>query len=598
MKDFVFHNIFSTSIKDRLNQILIEKGLKYQCIVLIISSLSLFSYASFLVLLPSMSLLSDFTYKPTGDSYNTTTKSIFCNMKIPYNDYKNNISFNSTLTNHFSNNIQAKYYINTWATELNLVCNTHSSFLLLGFIYFFSSIISFLLLGDLPDRLGRKKLFITLNTILFIYSIQLLYLESYYQLIYFAFISGFANFNIGIVTAFITENLQNKDSYLSFTFANSMFSLCGLITLIIIYFLSNWKYQLILHLISLFLVNILSYLYLNESPCWLLANRKYETLHESLKRLVKLNGLEDDENIKQLQRKEQVVNLDKLEFDSLKRKRSLSVNNRKESSQLLNNNVIVYNNNKPYSNDNELNNDYNDSSYDQLVHEYKNDPINKEEYSSNYISQHNNIESIRLFTIFDLLKLESIRSLTLKHCFLWLTAGFCFYSIFLNISSLTNNYFYSAFITYTAQFVSLNVLGVFYTSSYYKIKDICFYSFFFGALFSLLYILTVGYFISYVFIFVTVGFISSSYNSIYLFTIGNFGINVKLLSLSLFIIIEKVVSSLSSIVLIYQPFNVIFIIVLLNSIASIVVLLINDTEISLSRIDLIDIERDNDKVNN
>jgi MFS family permease len=295
---------------------------KYQLILTIIAILSFLGNSSFIILLPTMSELPNFIYQ--GVEYKVRED----------NSIRNSFCLNNTLTD--SNTISIDMlkdivfidnYPVTWASELGLICNSDAVFKIISTIYFLASLASNIAFDSFPDRYGRKNIFILLNIFSLIALIQLLYLSSVIQLIIAAFFMGFATFNLGLISTIITENFNYKQAGVAFTFANSMFAFSGLMTAVIMYYLQDWHIQHSLILMLFFTGNLLSLIYLSESPKWLAANFHFEKLKESLINISTINGTES--KIKQMLT-EKYVN-----FETGKnRKKSSSVKDRKISNQL------------------------------------------------------------------------------------------------------------------------------------------------------------------------------------------------------------------------------------------------------------------------
>lgn len=317
---------------------------KYQIIIIIIATLSFIGNASFIILLPTMSQIPDFQIqKSTETMKNDEINKIilFENNRSAKSELASNKVFNNSNKEEFcslihhknklfnSSNIEYKNNLPiTWASELYLICNSDSVFSIISTIYFLGSLTSNIAFDSFPDKYGRRKIFILLNIFSFLSSFQLLFLKSIIQILIAAFFMGFATFNLGLVSTIITENFDYKYSAFAFTFANSIYALSGVTTVLIIYFLKDWHYQHSSILLLFFISNILSILYMHESPKWLAANHKFNLLKENLIKISKING--NGNYVKEMLT-EKYINLDNNKI----RKKSSSVKERKISNQLM-----------------------------------------------------------------------------------------------------------------------------------------------------------------------------------------------------------------------------------------------------------------------
>lgn len=292
-----------------------SKG-KYQAILTLIATLSFLGNSSFIILLPTMSQLPNFLYN--NKEYSMDTKEEFCIQSKLNNEEIN------TNEIYFSSEFPI-----TWASELKLICNSEDILHIISTVYFLASIASNIAFDNFPDRYGRKKLFIILNFFSWLALVQLLHLISILQLIIAAFFMGFATFNLGLVSTLITEHFDYNYSGVTFTFANSMFAISGLLTVLIMIFLRDWHIQHSLILIAFFSSNLLSMIYLSESPKWLAANHKFENLKETLMKISAINGTE---NQLKAMLTEKCINLEN--NNKKNRKKSSSVRERKISNQL------------------------------------------------------------------------------------------------------------------------------------------------------------------------------------------------------------------------------------------------------------------------
>jgi MFS family permease len=93
-----------------------------------------------------------------------------------------------------------------------------------------------------------------------------------------------------IASVMINEMIDSKYSGMIMSITNSLFPLSGLINVFFIYYFKNWLYFHYFTVTIAVANNILGFIYLVESPRWLIANNKMAEFEDSVLFIAKING--------------------------------------------------------------------------------------------------------------------------------------------------------------------------------------------------------------------------------------------------------------------------------------------------------------------
>lgn len=254
------------------------KNGKYQKIISLIVILTVVYVPMIVLTLPMNQRVPDFKYL-NGTELIEVNQTTFCE-ETYYSENFDTIAPKIIIDPSFSN----------WAGELKIVCKTKKVFSLVGTIYFTASIAGYLALSKFPDRYGRRTVFLYLNLFALISIVQLLFLYNYAQILIASFVLGLSSLNLAIGSIIVNENIDGNTSALVMGLSMAMFPLGGMINAIIMYFVNDWKYFVILVTCILAFNNYLGFRFLKESPKWLIANHKTKEYIETILFIADVNG--------------------------------------------------------------------------------------------------------------------------------------------------------------------------------------------------------------------------------------------------------------------------------------------------------------------
>lgn len=251
---------------------------KYQLTISIVVILTSMSVPMILLILPMMQKEPEFSYNNIA----ILDKESFCK-EIFYTQ-----SFD-VIYNNIQIDPSSMY---NWASELKVVCNTRKILAIVGTVFFLASITSNLAFSKFPDVYGRKRVFLVLNFISFLSTIQLLYLKHLAQLIIAAFLNGLSSLNLALGSVIISENIHPKYSGIIMGLTNAVFPLGGILNTIFIYFFNDWRFYLVFNILTYATSVILGFLYMQESPKWLYANQYKDEFIGTVDYISSYNGKE------------------------------------------------------------------------------------------------------------------------------------------------------------------------------------------------------------------------------------------------------------------------------------------------------------------
>ena len=184
--------------------------------------------------------------------------------------------------------------IHNWAYEFNLFCDKEYLITFMTYSIFIGQILGTIFLSPIPDKYGRKNIFIIIITISLIIHINLLFLVNPFHIIILNILGGFTSFAYTMGFYIIIEYIRKDLTGLVLGIFNAIYPLFGVFLGIFLLTINNFR---ILFVITTLLSIILSYLtfyYFSESPHWLNSvGRKQECL-DVLTFIAKVNNKEKE----------------------------------------------------------------------------------------------------------------------------------------------------------------------------------------------------------------------------------------------------------------------------------------------------------------
>ena len=99
------------------------------------------------------------------------------------------------------------------------------------------------------------------------------------HLVIIFFITGVCSYTKSLCNIIITEYMQSSITAVVISFSNSMFPIFGISVGVYYLFINSWRIIVFILVVITGITTLLSYMYIEESPRWLLLNKKEEEKH-------------------------------------------------------------------------------------------------------------------------------------------------------------------------------------------------------------------------------------------------------------------------------------------------------------------------------
>lgn len=148
-----------------------------------------------------------------------------------------------------------------------------------------------LVYGYISDTYGRRVIFSNGLIVILISNIVFFSIKNVYVYILFAFLGNLSLNLLQLITITSVESMSKKYySTLNGVF-NSLFGICGLISILIMYLTENWNNILIMHIIIDVIVVILYFKFVVETPLYNLSTKSYGKYLNDIVYISKMNGV-------------------------------------------------------------------------------------------------------------------------------------------------------------------------------------------------------------------------------------------------------------------------------------------------------------------
>ncbi|KAL5273024.1 hypothetical protein ACFFRR_000037 [Megaselia abdita] len=177
----------------------------------------------------------------------------------------------------------------TIVQDFNLVCDRKNFLATIETCILVGSSIAPLFSGWLSDKFGRKLILMLSATIQLIVGTAIAFTTSLPLLMVLRFIIGYASLSVGILNAILVMELSSPKYRTIVGLINMMVAPVGNIVLALItYFLTDWRYIQLAISVPFVLILLLWY-WIPQSPRWLLVMNKYDELIILMERMAKMN---------------------------------------------------------------------------------------------------------------------------------------------------------------------------------------------------------------------------------------------------------------------------------------------------------------------
>ena len=180
--------------------------------------------------------------------------------------------------------------LENWSYKFNFICNDikYNSYISLS--YFCAATFANWAFASIPDKYGRKTIFIILMILSCFCYINLYFAVNGTHLVFIHILGGLSAFILGMSFYILQEFMPKNKSDSIIGIGNSFYPLSGMMFSIYFLFYNNWKYLFLILMIIHIITTILICMTFQESPRWLNACGKKQEAINVFKYIAKQNN--------------------------------------------------------------------------------------------------------------------------------------------------------------------------------------------------------------------------------------------------------------------------------------------------------------------
>ena len=183
-----------------------------------------------------------------------------------------------------------KRSIYNFAYSFNLFCENAYFIPMYSTLFFFGGILGCVFFSTIPDKYGRKNLFLLLLVCSCFLQINTFFAINPTHLIFIFFFSGLASFAYGMSSVIVAEYIPRSISNIIMSFTNAIYPLSGIGVGLYFYYINNWRLLFFIFSIIEIIVTYLALKYFIESPRWLNSQQLNDKCLECLEQIAIING--------------------------------------------------------------------------------------------------------------------------------------------------------------------------------------------------------------------------------------------------------------------------------------------------------------------
>ena len=185
-----------------------------------------------------------------------------------------------------------KNSVDNFTYAFDLYCSKEFFVPLLSTFFFFGGLLGSVFLATIPDKYGRKNIFLILQVLSLFLQINTLLTMNPWHLLFIYFFSGLATYGYGMSSIIVAEYLPRNVSNIIMSIENGSFPLTGIIIGLFFCLINNMK---ILFFITVSIQSFTTYLslkYFKESPIWLFSMKLKERFIQTMREISAINERE------------------------------------------------------------------------------------------------------------------------------------------------------------------------------------------------------------------------------------------------------------------------------------------------------------------
>ena len=182
--------------------------------------------------------------------------------------------------------------IHNWAYEFNLYCDKEYLITYMTYSIFIGQILGTVFLSPIPDKYGRKNIFIIMITLSLIIHINLLLLVNPKFLIILNMLGGITSFAYSMGFYIILEYIRSDLTGKVLGIFNAIYPLFGVFLGLFLLIINNFRILFIITTLLSIILSYLSFYYFSESPHWLNSIGRKQEFLDVLTFIAKVNDKE------------------------------------------------------------------------------------------------------------------------------------------------------------------------------------------------------------------------------------------------------------------------------------------------------------------
>ena len=185
-----------------------------------------------------------------------------------------------------------KNSVDNFTFAFDLYCSREFYVPILSTLFFFGGVMGSVLFAPIPDKYGRKTIFMILQVLSLFLQLNSLFTIGPVHLLFVYFFSGLATYGYGMGSIIIAEYLPRNISNIVMSISNGSFPLAGIILGIFFCLFNNMKLLFIITTSIQALSTYFTLKYFTESPIWLFSLKLKERFVQTMKEIAIINDRE------------------------------------------------------------------------------------------------------------------------------------------------------------------------------------------------------------------------------------------------------------------------------------------------------------------
>ena len=185
-----------------------------------------------------------------------------------------------------------KHSVNNFTYAFDLYCSKEFFVPILSTLFFFGGLIGSVIFAPVPDKYGRKNIFIFIQIISLILQINTFFAIGPWHLVFIFFFSGIATYGFGMSSLIVAEYLPRNISNIIMSIENGSFPLAGIVIGLFFCFINNMKLLFFITTCFQIITTYFTLKYFKESTIWLFSMKLKEKFVQTMREISVINERE------------------------------------------------------------------------------------------------------------------------------------------------------------------------------------------------------------------------------------------------------------------------------------------------------------------